>query len=97
MVRIKEVRTRLTTLTQEQLAERIRELGVPITNAGLSNVENGSKPASDRLLTAWALALGLDPLLIWQGPLRKPVEPGVPTGHPSRGNTGTDADLAKTG
>lgn len=78
MVRLKEVRTKLTTLTQEQLAERIREQGVPITNAGLSNVENGSKPASDRLLTAWAIALGLDPLLIWQGPLRKPVEPGIP-------------------
>jgi transcriptional regulator with XRE-family HTH domain len=84
MVRLKEVRTKLTTLTQEQLAERIRELGVPITNAGLSNVENGSKPASDRLLTAWAMALGLDPLLIWQGPLRRPIEPGIPTDHLAR-------------
>lgn len=86
MVRLKEVRTKLTTLTQEQLAERIREQGVQITDAGLSNVENGNKPASDRLLTAWAVALGMDPLLIWQGPLRKPVEPGVPNSR-----------LAKTG
>lgn len=78
MIRLKEVRTKLTTLTQEQLAERIREQGVQITNAGLSNVENGNKVASDRLLTAWANALGLDPLLVWQGPLVKPVEPGVP-------------------
>ncbi|HEY0889430.1 MAG TPA: helix-turn-helix transcriptional regulator [Nocardioides sp.] len=78
MVRLKEVRTKLTTLTQEQLAERIREQGVPITNAGVSNVENGNKVASDRLLTAWAIALGLDPLLVWQGPLVKPVEPGIP-------------------
>lgn len=78
MVRLKEVRAKLTTLTQEQLAERIREQGVPITNAGLANVENGNKLASDRLLTAWAAALGLDPLLVWHGPLRKPVEPGVP-------------------
>lgn len=78
MVRLKEVRARLTTLTQEQLAERIREQGVAITDAGLSNVENGNKVASDRLLTAWAIALGLDPLLVWQGPLRKPVTPGVP-------------------
>lgn len=78
MIRLKEVRTRLTTLTQEQLAERIREQGVEITGAGVSNVENGNKVASDRLLTAWAMALGLDPLLVWQGPLRKPVEPGVP-------------------
>lgn len=79
MIRLKEVRTRLTTLTQEQLAERIREQGVEITGAGVSNVENGNKVASDRLLTAWAIALGLDPLLVWQGPLRKPVEPGVPS------------------
>lgn len=79
MIRLKEVRTRLTTLTQQQLADRIREQGVEITDAALSNVENGNKIASDRLLTAWALALGLDPLLIWQGPLRKPVAPGVPT------------------
>lgn len=78
MIRIKEVRTKLTTLTQEQLAERIREQGVQITDAGLSNVENGNKVASDRLLMAWASALGLDPLLIWQGPLRKPVMPGIP-------------------
>lgn len=78
MIRLKEVRTRLTTLTQEQLAERIREQGVEITGAGVSNVENGNKVASDRLLTAWATALGLDPLLVWHGPLRKPVTPGVP-------------------
>lgn len=84
MIRLKEVRTRLTTLTQQQLADRIREQGVEITDAALSNVENGNKIASDRLLTAWALALGLDPLLIWQGPLRKPVSPGVPTGRKSR-------------
>lgn len=83
MIRLKEVRTKLTTLTQEQLAERIREQGVPITGAGLSNIENGSKPASDRLLTAWAIALGLDPLLVWQGPLRKPVEVGIPRKVPA--------------
>lgn len=78
MIRLKEVRTRLTTLTLKQLAERISEQGVPISEAGLSNVENGNKVASDRLLTAWCRALGLDPLLVWHGPLRKPVEPGVP-------------------
>lgn len=78
MVRLKDVRLKLTTLTQEQLAERIAEHGVSITGAGISNVENGSKVASERLLTAWARALGLDPLLVWQGPLRKPIEPGVP-------------------
>jgi transcriptional regulator with XRE-family HTH domain len=78
MVRMKDVRRVLTTLTLKQLAERISEQGVPISEAGLSNVENGNKVASERLLTAWAKALGLDPLLIWQGPLRQPIEPGVP-------------------
>lgn len=77
MVRIKEVR-KAHNLTLEQLADRIREHGVPITDAGLSNVENGNKVASDRLLTAWAKSLGLDPLLVWHGPLRKPIEAGVP-------------------
>lgn len=77
MVRIKEVR-KAHNLTLEQLADRIREQGVQITDAGLSNVENGNKVASDRLLTAWARALALDELQVWHGPLRKPVEAGVP-------------------
>lgn len=77
MVRIKEVR-KAHNLTLEQLAERIREHGVQITDAGLSNVENGNKVASERLLIAWSKALGLDTLLVWQGPLRKPVEAGPP-------------------
>lgn len=78
MVRLKDVRRAFTTLTLKQLAERIQEQGVPITEAGLSNVENGNKVASDRLLIAWANALGLDPLNVWHGPLRPAVAPGVP-------------------
>lgn len=77
MVRIKDVR-QAHGLTQQQLADRIAEHGVSITDAGLSNIENGNKPASDRLLIAWAKALGVNPLNMWQGPLRKPVEPGIP-------------------
>lgn len=61
--------------TMAQLADRIHEQGVQITEAGISNVENGNKQASDRLLTAWARALGVDPMNVWHGPLRKPVEP----------------------
>lgn len=79
MVRLKDVRRALTTLTLKQLAERIQEQGVPITEGGLSNVENGNKVASDRLLIAWAKALGLDPLTVWHGPLRPDVTPGVPS------------------
>lgn len=77
MVRIKEVR-KAHNLTLKQLADRMSEHGVKITEAGLSNVETGNKVASERLLTAWALALAIDPLVVWQGPLRDPIEPGVP-------------------
>jgi transcriptional regulator with XRE-family HTH domain len=77
MVRIKDLRT-VHGLTMKQLAERMAEHGVEISEGGISNVENGNKKASDRLLIAWAKALGIEPLNIWHGPLRKPVEPGVP-------------------
>lgn len=77
MVRLKEVRI-AHGLGQGQLAERILEQGVEITVAGISNVENGNKKASDRLLTAWAKALGIEPLNVWHGPLRPPVEPASP-------------------
>lgn len=77
MVRIKQVRID-HNLSQAQLAERIAEQGVEVTDAGISNVENGNKKASDRLLNAWAKALGIDPLDVWHGPLRPPVEPAAP-------------------
>lgn len=77
MVRIADLR-KAHGLTQEQLAERIGEHGVRITGAGISNVESGNKQASDRLLTAWAKALGVQPLDVWHGPLRSAVVPGVP-------------------
>lgn len=74
MVRIKDVRL-AHGLSQGQLAQRIAEHGVEITDAGISNVENGNKKASDRLLIAWAKALGIEPLNVWHGPLRPPVNP----------------------
>lgn len=77
MVRIKQVRID-HNLSQSQLAERIAEQGVKVTDAGISNVENGNKKAGDRLLNAWAKALGIDPLDVWHGPLRPPVEPAAP-------------------
>ena len=77
MVRIKELRT-AHGLTLKQLAERIGEQGVSISEGGISNVENGNKQASSRLLIAWARALGAEPLNVWHGPLRAAVEPGVP-------------------
>ena len=77
MVRISDLR-RVRGWTQEDLADRIREQGIAVTAAGISNIENGNKQASDRLLTAWARALGIEPMNVWHGPLRKPIEPGVP-------------------
>lgn len=82
MIRIRDLRT-ARGWTMAQLADRIGEHGVRITEAGISNVENGNKKASDRLLTAWALALGVDPMNLWHGPLRKSVEPGVPESVPA--------------
>lgn len=77
MIRIKDLRL-AHGLSQPELANRIAEFGVEITDAGISNVENGNKKASDRLLTAWAKALGVEPLNVWHGPLRPPVEPASP-------------------
>lgn len=77
MIRIRDLRV-AHGLSIRQLAERINEQGVSISEAGISNVENGNKQASERLLTAWAKALGVQPLNVWHGPLKKPIEPGVP-------------------
>lgn len=77
MIRIKDLRLSLG-LSQGKLAERIAEFGVEVTDAGISNVENGNKKASDRLLIAWAKALGVEPLNVWHGPLRPPVTPAAP-------------------
>lgn len=74
MIRIKDLRL-AHGWSQTDLAQRIAEFGVEVTDAGISNVENGNKKASDRLLTAWAKALGVEPLNVWHGPLRPPVEP----------------------
>lgn len=79
MVRIRDLRL-AHGWTMQQLADRIGELGVDITEAGISNVENGKKKASDRLLSAWAKALGLDPLNVWHGPV-KPPPLARPNGH----------------
>jgi len=77
MVRIKDLRLALG-FSQTQLADRIAEFGVEVTDSGISNVENGNKKASDRLLIAWAKALGVEPLNVWHGPLRPAVIPASP-------------------
>jgi len=77
MIRIKDLRL-AHGLTMKQLAERIAEQGVSISEGGISNVENGNKQASDRLLIGWAKALSVEPLNVWHGPLREPVKPRIP-------------------
>lgn len=90
MVRIKELRL-AHNLTLSALCERISEHGVAITDSGLSNVENGRKRASDRLLAAWSRALGLHPLDVWQGPIRSDVDTAVDTTAAIPSNSDQDA------
>lgn len=53
-------------LTLEQLSERIAEQGVTVDKASLSNGELGKRPVSKRLMGAWARALRLRPLDVYQ-------------------------------
>jgi transcriptional regulator with XRE-family HTH domain len=70
MVRIRVLRD-ACGLTAEQLADRMAELGVPVNRNTLYNIEAGAKKPSARVLDAYALALGVHPLDVWQGPLRQ--------------------------
>lgn len=49
----------------ERLVERIAEHGVQVHPDHIRNCELGYQRPSERLLRAWALALGLDPLDVW--------------------------------
>lgn len=53
-------------LDSRQLAERIKEQGIQVHPDTLLNVELGRKRASDRLLIAWARALGIKKVHIRQ-------------------------------
>lgn len=57
-------------LTRKQLADRMADHGVKITEQGLSNILRGNKKPSDATLAAIADALGIHHLDIWLGPLR---------------------------
>ncbi|HWE89879.1 MAG TPA: helix-turn-helix transcriptional regulator [Pseudonocardiaceae bacterium] len=85
MVRLRVLRDAYG-LTAEQLAVRMAELGVPVDRNSLYNIESGAKKPSDRVLDAYARALGVNPLDVWQGPLRTP--PGPRTKRRSRRRRG---------
>lgn len=54
-------------LSVAQLIDRIAEHGVKGTHPDtIRNVELGYKRASNPLMTAWAKALGISPLDVWQ-------------------------------
>jgi DNA-binding XRE family transcriptional regulator len=53
-------------LTGDQLAERIAEQGVDVNTDHIYNVELGRKKASTRLKAAWARALRLQPVDVYQ-------------------------------
>ena len=60
-MRIRDLRL-ARNLSIPELVERIRAFGVDVHKDTISNVELGYRRASGRLLSAWALALGLNPL-----------------------------------
>jgi len=65
-VRIRELRVAYG-LSVKALIERIAAEGVPdVHEDTIRNVELGHKRASRPLLTAWARALGVNPLDAWQ-------------------------------
>lgn len=53
-------------LTVAELVERIAAHGVDVHEDTLRNIELGHKRASPPLLAAWANALRLSPLDVWQ-------------------------------
>lgn len=69
-VRIRDYREALG-LSVNALVERIKEAGYDesLHADTIRNVELGHKRASKPLMTAWAKALGLVPLDVWQPPL----------------------------
>ncbi|HWE90443.1 MAG TPA: helix-turn-helix transcriptional regulator [Pseudonocardiaceae bacterium] len=83
MVRIRALR-HAYGLTAAQLADRMAELGVPVDRNSLYNIESGAKKPSDRILDAYARALGVHPLDVWQG-LPRPA-----TTEPDRVTAPTD-------
>ena len=66
-VRIRDYREALG-ISVSQLVERIYETGYAdsVHPDTIRNVELGHKRASKPLMTAWAKALGLNPLDVWQ-------------------------------
>jgi len=63
-VRLRSIRRRLVG-SAEKLAELIAEHGVDVHPDHIRNCELGRQRPSERLITAWALAMGLDPLDVW--------------------------------
>jgi transcriptional regulator with XRE-family HTH domain len=55
-------------LSIPRLVTRIRHLGVSVHKDHISNVENGNRRASGELMRAWAHALGISPLDVYQPP-----------------------------
>lgn len=73
-IRIRDFRE-ARSLTISQLVERIKAEGYEaregqVSHDTIRNVELGYKAASKPLMTAWAKALGLNPLDVWQPPAK---------------------------
>ncbi|WP_280330299.1 helix-turn-helix domain-containing protein [Nocardia wallacei] len=66
-VRIRDLREAYG-LSVKDLSSRIAAQGVSVHPDTIRNVELGHRGASGPLMTAWAKALGLSPLDVWQPP-----------------------------
>ncbi len=67
-VRIRDLRN-AHGFSVKHLVTRIEEAGMPgVHEDTIRNVELGHRRASLPLMTAWARALGLSPLDVWQPP-----------------------------
>ncbi len=55
-------------ITQKELMARLQVLGIMIDQSGLSKIENGQRPVTDREVLALAKALKVSPMSLLQEP-----------------------------
>jgi len=69
VVGIRVRKTRMATkprITQKELMARLQVLGMMIDQSGLSKIENGQRPVTDKEVVALAKALRVSPLSLLQ-------------------------------
>ena len=73
-VRIRDLRE-AHGLSVKQLVERIAVIGeIEVHENTIRNIENGHRRGSVQLMTAWAIALGIRPIDVYQEPHIREIE-----------------------